>query len=166
MFAHLIAPGPHPSLGAAAETYGPFIGSWHGTFNDQHGDATESGPMEAHFAWALEGRAVQDVWIAPGGRAEPGRVYRRAMYGSTIRVFDPTAGVWRVEWFNPVKQVRNSLVGRRVGDRIVQMGYWNDRPQRWQFLNISADRFLWQSHVLDDDGVTWRLQTEFDVRRA
>jgi hypothetical protein len=166
MFAHLVATGPHPSLGDDAGTYANFIGSWHGTFHDRRGDSIESGPLEVHFAWALEGRAVQDIWIAPGSRAEPGRIYERATYGTTLRVFDPVARVWRVEWFNPVNQVRNTLVGRRVGDRIVQMGCWNDRPQRWQFLDITTERFLWQAHGLDDDGVTWRLQTEFELLRT
>ena len=128
----------------------------------------EKGPMEVHFAWALEGRAVQDTWLAPTLEASPALRNRlkRNMYGTTIRVFDPVAKVWRAQWLNPVSGVHCTLIGRRVGDDIVQMGFWQDRPQRWRFCNITENAFFWQAHSLDDDGETWRLITEFRMQRV
>ena len=163
MFPHLVSSAPHPVLGAHADTYGRLIGSWAGTYHDRHPDGDEEGPMEVHFAWALEGRAVQDVWIP---RPDAGTSRRRHMYGSTLRVFDPDAQLWRVGWWNPVRNAHCALVGRRIGDDIVQTGYWNDRPQRWRFLEIASDAFLWQAHSLEDDGETWALATEFRLRRT
>lgn len=165
MFPHLVASQPHPSLGPHADTYGRFIGSWRGTYFDPRPDGDERGPLEVHFAWALEGRAVQDVWIAPAPPLEPGRTYKRQMYGTTLRVFDPSAQVWRVDWVNPGRNVHCALVGRAVGDQIVQMGYWDDRPQRWRFLDITDRSFRWQAHRLDDDGECWSLVTEFTLTR-
>lgn len=163
MFDHLVCASPHPSLGAHADTYGRLIGSWHGTYRDVHPDGEETGPMDVHFAWALDGRAVQDVWIALPD-AEGTR--KRHMHGTTLRVFDPAAQVWRVDWWNPVRGAHCALVGRRLEDRIVQLGYWNDRPQRWQFLEITPESFLWQAHSLGDDGETWQLATEFRLTRS
>ena len=164
MFAHLVCQAPHPSLGTHTETYGRLIGSWRGTYRDPHPEGEEAGPMEVHFAWTLEGRAVQDVWIAPiPGEADVPR--RRRMYGTTLRVFDPASGTWRVDWWNPVRGVHLALVGRRVGDQIVQTGYWDDRPQRWCFLDVTDRSFVWQAHSLDDGGETWTLITEFHLER-
>jgi hypothetical protein len=62
----LTADGPHPSLGTHADRYGRLIGSWEGTL-DNHMVAGSPVPssIEIHFAWALDGREVQDVWITP-----------------------------------------------------------------------------------------------------
>jgi hypothetical protein len=165
-FAALGAPGPHPSLGAHAETYGPLIGSWAGEFHDHASPEMPVGAVEIHFAWVLEGRAVQDLWIAPSraARAEgPGPT--RRLYGTTLRVFDPSTELWRVTWLNPESGARCDLLGRRVGDQVIQLGVRDGRPIRWSFVTIEPDAFRWQGHVLEPDGATWRLETEFRVRR-
>ena len=60
----LLAPGPHPSLGHHADTFGRLIGSWSGEYHDhQAGQPLETGSMEVHFGWVLQGRAVQDTWM-------------------------------------------------------------------------------------------------------
>jgi hypothetical protein len=167
----LISPHPHPSLGAEAETYGRLIGSWAGTFHDHGADGrVVSGSMEVHFAWVLQGRAVQDTWIAPARQARQGvdplPAERRDTYGSTLRVWDPEARLWRVTWTNPARQATCRLNGRRVGDDIVQWGFWNDRPQRWRFLGITPGAYVWEAHGLADDGVSWDLQTAFELIRT
>jgi hypothetical protein len=124
--------------------------------------------MEVHFAWVLQGLAVQDVWIAlpaaAGSSDAPATDHRT--YGTTVRVFDPRLEAWRVAWLNPPHNIRNDLVGRRVGDDIVQTGYWNDAPIKWVFTRITHDSFTWQGFTLEADGVTWRLETEFQLRRT
>lgn len=167
----LIAPRPHPSLGPEADTYGRLIGSWAGEFHDHpSGGETVSGPMEVHFGWVLQGLAVQDTWIAPSRQARPGDASLpegvRDTYGSTLRVWDPQAKLWRVTWTSPARQAVCRLVGRRVGDDIVQTGYWNDRPQRWCFRDVTADAFAWEAHGLSDDGAAWELQTRFELTRT
>ena len=156
----LLAPGPHPSLGEDAATYGRLIGSWAGEVHDHLPDGPRVSRAEIHFAWALQGRAVQDLWITDGPTPE------RTRYGTTLRVFDPARGVWRITWFNPVTGARSELIGTRQGDDIVQFGARDHRPIRWAFRKITPESFLWEGHALDPDGSTWRLETEFRVRRA
>ena len=36
---------------------------------------------------------------------------------------------------------------------------------RWTLSQISERSFLWQGHILNTDGITWRLQAEFRLRR-
>jgi hypothetical protein len=57
------------------------------------------------------------------------------------------------------------LIGRRIGNDVVQTGYFGDRPAKWVFTDVTADSFTWQGFVLGDDGETWNLQTEFKLRR-
>jgi hypothetical protein len=158
----LLAAGPHPELGAEAATYGRFIGSWSGTYHDTSLDGTtRTGAMEVHFAWALQGRAVQDLWIARTGSADA----ERRTYGTTIRVWDPEISAWRVRWINPPHNRTDELIGRRVGDDVVQTGYFGDTPAKWTFTDVTPDAFIWRGYLLDADGVTWRLGTEFKLRR-
>ena len=103
----LLADGPHESLGDHASTFGRLIGSWVGEYHDPRPDGMETGPMEVHFAWALQGRAVQDTWIAPtlDSTEDQRNLLNRDMCGSTVRVFDRDKGLWRSEWFDPGKAI-------------------------------------------------------------
>lgn len=165
----LLATGPHSSLGRHAETFGGVIGSWAGEYRDRRpGQPDETGTMEVHFGWVLQGLAVQDTWIAPPRGLRAGSVLRRQTYGTTVRVFHADIEAWRSVWLNPVGGFRTDLIGRRVGDDIVQFcqGLGADRPEKWVFSRITARSFLWQALVLEDDGLTWRVDTEFQLRRT
>ena len=162
----LLASGPHPSLGHHADTFGRLIGSWAGHYRDRdETGAVEEGPMEVHFGWVLDGRAVQDTFIAPPrGVAAPANSERRT-YGTTIRVFDPKTESWLAVWHNPITGVRNDLVGRRVRDDIVNFCTVDERPEKWLFTQIKRDSFLWQAFSLANDGLTWELETDFRLHR-
>jgi hypothetical protein len=163
----LAAKGPHPSLGAHADTYGRIIGSWIGEVrNHMVAGSVPSASIEAHFSWALDGRAIQDVWITPA-RRERGAGVKASLdwYGTTLRVFDPKSESWRATWTDPVSQLRIELDGRRQGDDIVQIGTRQGSPIRWTFSQIRAESFLWQGHILDVDGATWRLEVDINFQR-
>jgi len=164
----LVAPGPHPSLGAHSDTYGRIIGSWAGELNRyQDGKSVASASVEAHFTWVLEGRAVQDVWITPARadrQSSPGAGFN--WYGSTLRVFDPATSAWNTTWTDPASQLRIELVGRRQGDDIVQIGTRGGRPIRWTFSDIIPASFTWRGHILNFDGVTWALEVEMKFQRV
>ena len=164
----LVASGPHPSLGAHAETYGRVIGSFTGELRRyKEGKVVASASVEAHFGWVLEGRAVQDVWITPA-RADRGSSPGAGVdwYGTTLRVFDPVANAWNAVWTDPVSQLRIELVGRRQGDDVVQLGTRGGRAIRWTFSDITARSFTWRGHVLGFDGVTWELEVEMKFERG
>jgi hypothetical protein len=163
----LLAREPHPSLGAHARTYGRLIGSWVGRLhNHMLGRAVPASSIEAHFAWVLEGRAVQDLWITPA-RGERGSAANQSFdwYGSTLRVFDPAIEAWRTVWTDPASQLRIELVGRSQGEDIVQIGSRGDRAIRWTFSDIQAESFTWQGHSLAFDGQTWNLEVDIEFQR-
>lgn len=163
----IVADGPHPELGEHAATYGRLVGSWTGTlYNHMTPGGVQTASIEIHFAWVLEGRAIQDVWITPA-RPDRERTTERVLdwYGTTLRTFDAKSGVWRARWLNPVTGFFAELDGRRQGDDIVQLGSRAGRPIRWTFSRITAESFVWQGHVLEPDGITWRLEVEIRARR-
>jgi hypothetical protein len=164
----ITAPGPHRSLGTHADTYGRLIGSWTGSLrNHMVPGPVPSGSIEIHFAWALDGRAVQDTWITPA-RKDRGSAKAPAMdwYGTTLRVFDPESESWRALWWDPVSRNQIALEGRRQGDDIVQLGTRGAWPIRWTFSEIRDRSFHWQGHVLEVDGVSWRLEVDIRVERV
>jgi hypothetical protein len=151
------------------DIYGWLIGGWEATVYDyaEGGTAHESSG-EWHFGRVLEGRAIQDVWIAPprSRRSDKTLSKQYNRYGTSVRVYDREIGAWRVTWFNPVTGVRNDLIGRRQGDDIVQEGLAADGHKiRWSFKDITPTSFRWLGEYLESDGKTWRLQVEFRARR-
>ena len=91
---------------------------------------------------------------------------KRQTNGTTLRVFHPEIEAWRAVWLNPVRGKRNDLIGRRIGDDIVQFCFDADRPEKWVFSRITARSFLWRALLLGDDGVTWVMDTEFQLHRT
>lgn len=160
MMQALAAPGRAPEIPAEADLYGWLVGSWELEVVRYLVDVRDRGIRgEAHFAWVLEGRAVQDVWIM---KAE-GVVNT---YGTTFRVWDPKLEAWRVTWMNPITGWRNELIGRRSGDDLVQLGTHPDgRLIRWIFSAVTNDSFRWTGEALEPDGTTWKLESEFHARR-
>jgi hypothetical protein len=165
----LLAGGPLIEHADKMNLYAPLIGDWEIDVVDYEADGTRrTSSGEAHFAWVLEGRAIQDLWIIPPRSArKPGQPTKGNRYGTTLRVYDPTEDVWRVTWINPVTGVHEELIGGKQGNRIVQQGKRTDGSLiRWSFSDITPKSFHWQGESSKDNGSTWRLETEFFGRRV
>jgi hypothetical protein len=162
--------GPAVDRGGKMDLYGRFVGSWDldvAQFPDDGTVRRRKG--EWHFGWALEGRAIQDVWIVPPrGELRHGDAAANVnSYGTTLRVYDSRIDAWHVQWSDPVTQNFLQMIGRAEGDEIVQLGKRADGYLvRWRFSNITPDSFLWQGEVSADGGTSWRMVTEFTARRA
>jgi hypothetical protein len=161
----LVSKSRAPEIEAKEDVYAKLLGAW----DVQARDRTENGTFQVtegewFFARTLEGRAVQDVWIAPTranrrtGLAGPNR------YGSSVRTFDPHTHTWQVTWFNPVTGAFNVLHTRMEGERIVQEGTADGRRIRWIFQEITDRTFHWTGESQQPDG-GWRLDAEFYGRR-
>ena len=167
----LAAPGRAPEIPESADVYGFLVGSWHLDVDIYAGvDVRGRGLRgEVHAGWALEGRAVQDVWIMPPRAERAGEPKERGMnmFGTTLRVWDPAIQAWRITWINPVHGHREEQIGRRIGPEIVQVGARaNGTPTRWRFTELTEDAFHWLGEALAADGKTWVLEGEFRARRA
>jgi hypothetical protein len=162
----LASNGPAPDRADKMMLYGRFVGAWDGTVNVYRESGERfSSSCEVHFGWALQGRAVHDVWISPSrqGRA-PGEADR--MYGTTLRIYDPQADLWHIIFADPVRQAYNRMTGRAVGTDIVQE-YRDDAGAicQWCFTEIREDSLHWIGRESRDERRSWRLVDEFYLRR-
>lgn len=165
----LAASGRSPEIPESADAYGWLIGSWElEVCHYAAVDVTTLGIKgEAHFGWVLEGRAVQDVWIMPRLPERSADIGKsNNMYGTTLRVWDPSVQAWHITWINPVTGHREEQVGRWSGKDVVQVGARpNGTPTRWRFTEITPDSFHWIGEALMTDGKTWKLEGEFRAKR-
>jgi hypothetical protein len=164
----LLADGPPASQAERMTLYDPLLGDWDVDVVDYDGDdAGRTKKGEWHFAWVLEGRAIQDVFIVPPRGSRRGPAVPGNRYGTTLRVYDPATDAWRVSWSNPVSGASNVLTGRKDGNDIVQEGRdANGALHRWTFSEVTDRSFRWRGEVSTDEGKTWRLAAEFFGRRA
>jgi uncharacterized protein len=164
----LRAPGPPAGQADRMSLYDPLLGSWAVDVIDHDpGGPPRSSRGEWHFHWVLEGRAIQDVWISPPRASRrPGLPTEGNRYGTTLRVYDPVADIWHVTWINPVSGARNTLVGWKLGDEVIQEGTDADGSLiRWTFSDLTRESFRWRGEASSDGGKTWRLAAEFRGRR-
>jgi hypothetical protein len=164
----LPAERPRPDYAGRMALYGRFVGSWDLLVTRFLADgSTRMRPGEWHFAWVLEGRAVQDVWIVPGrGVLREQTPADQLFYGTTLRTYDPRIDAWHIQYTDPASQTYSTMIGRAEGDDIVQLGTNAEGETiRWSFRDIADDSFLWRGEVSADGGKTWRKLVEFSARR-
>jgi hypothetical protein len=155
--AKLLSAGPAADRADKMALYGWLIGDWRfdATVHKDDG-STHQDEGEIHFVWALDGRAIQDVWILPG-----------IFYGTTLRVYDPALDAWHILWSDPQRQVYARQTGRAQGHDIVQIGNAdNGVPLRWRFTDIAPNSFRWLGERSLDSGASWQLQADFRARRV
>jgi hypothetical protein len=160
----LISDKPSEELGEYADYYQWVIGGWDVKAVDYLSPDKKMETLgEWYFSWVLEGRAVQDVWIAPKRELRKNETSKmRNRYGSTIRTFDPTTKTWTINWFNPVSGAHDMLTAKKEGLDIVQSGIDSEgNRMRWVFTDISVDSFRWYGERSTDGGHTWNLEAEF-----
>jgi hypothetical protein len=162
----LVSENRSSEISAQEDIYAKLLGAW----DVEARDRTDNGSVQVthgewFFARTLEGRAVQDVWIAPDRAHRHPTMPRVAnRYGTSVRTFDPNTRTWQVTWFNPVTGAFDVLHTRMDGDRIVQEGMQDGRRIRWIFQEITARSFYWTGEAQLPDG-SWRLDVEFFGRR-
>ncbi len=152
----LLADGPASDRADKMGLYGWLVGAWtmdavvHMDDGEKH-----TGRGEIRFGWALDGRAILDVWVLPG-----------VFYGTTLRIYDPGIDAWHIIWSDPQRQYYTRQIGRAQGTDIVQVGRTDTGEKiRWSFTDITANSFRWLGERSHDDGDTWQLQAEFLARR-
>jgi hypothetical protein len=141
--------------------FGQLVGTWDVTsrfLDESSGEWVESRRTWI-FSFILDGRGVQDVLIGTERR-------EHVVAGTTVRVYDPNLGAWRVNWFGPLAGDYCVLVASGYRNGIRQDGSQTDgRPIRWNFSNITPDSFEWDGWVSNDDGATYWHQQHMDARR-
>ncbi len=128
----------HPTMPEDAQLFAPLVGSWDLIVRwlDESGKVSREGMGEWHFAWVLEGRAIQDVWIVPPRKDRiPLRNYE---YGTSVRFYDQNLKAWQSTWIGPAHTVVYTLLARAQGHQIVMETTPQNKPRmRWSFAQGS-----------------------------
>jgi hypothetical protein len=169
MFAAIAAEERAASIDEKDDIYGWFLGSWELKTYVYWAEDVSARHLtgEVHVTRALEGLAVQDIWIMSRRQDRTLDLDPKFnMYGTTLRVWDTTLRAWRITWMNPAGQHFEQQIGRRADADIVQLGTRPDgTTTRWRFTAIQPNSFHWLGESLRPDGKTWLLEGEFRARR-
>jgi hypothetical protein len=165
----LRANGPITELSSKLMLYGQFVGSWEGKVIVYRSDGSRGEEScEVYFGWILEGRAIQDVWIAPARKERQviGRSTQKDIYGTTLRIYDPENDIWQIIWSDPNTQSYDRMIGKKIGEDIVQE-YKSEEGLlcQWCFTEITANSFHWIGRESKDEGKTWKVRNEFFMIR-
>lgn len=147
----LPATGPHPNHERELMLFGRFVGEWRVRIHMiQDGEIRYDEEGFWTFAWVLDGRAIQDVLVAPNYATKSDEVGERSI-GTTVRYFNPASGEWDVVWFGATTGVVARLTGRAVGDEV-----WT-RPRMTVFTSAGSLR---TSLTTPSTGKGWPQRTQ------
>jgi hypothetical protein len=161
------AVGPLAGLADKLKLFGQFAGAWETeiVYHSPEGDRRIQG--EWHFGWVLEGRAIQDVWIAPKRALRNPGAAGAGEYGTVLRFYDPRSDAWRVTFVGLVNCVVMSFIARLVDSEIVMEGSFAPGVlTRWIFSHITHDRFDWRHVESSDEGQSWKLRQTVAAHRT
>ncbi len=163
----LLCEGPDPEYADRLMTFGQFVGDWDFDWTGFDRDGrVERARGEWLFAWALNGRAVVDVWICPSRQERRNGDVRAGEWGVTVRAYDPAIDAWRVSWSGPAHGNLRTFVAARKDDGIVMDGRDDEgRRVNWVFSEVTGDSFHWRSFLWTDEARPPELREEMFVRR-
>lgn len=164
--ASLISAGPHHAIPSEQQIFAPFIGSWDLLVRwfDEAGKLTREDRGEWHFAWILEGRGIQDVWIVPPRKERADRSFLYE-YGTSLRFFDAKLGAWQSTWIGPMHGIVRTFIARRIGEQVILETTEGQAPRmRWSFSDVQANSFSWRNELWTEGG--WRVQQTFAASRS
>jgi len=150
---------------ADEQLFGPLIGSWDLVVRwfDERGSVSREEAGEWHFAWVLEGRAIQDVWIVPPRAART--LSRNYEYGTSVRFYDENLKAWQSTWIGPAHNIVYTFLARAQGNQIVMESTPEAKSRlRWSFDDISNSGFTWKNEIFEN--AQWRTQQTFVATRT
>ncbi|MGY1691645.1 hypothetical protein [Geodermatophilus sp. SYSU D01105] len=159
------AAGPRPELADRLAVFVPLVGSWDLRVVDIAPDGTQSvRDGEWHFGWALDGRALADVWISPS-RASRAAGAPDGEWGLSLRFWDAALGAYRSTWHGPARGWVIPFTARPTADGLALEGERDGTRLRWVFSEVGPRSFRWRAEE-DEDGRGFRVRQRFEATRA
>lgn len=159
----LRATSPNPALGDQAQVLGRIVGTWDVEYSDFAKDGTAVRRTgEFIVGWIMDGQAVQDLWIVhPSGTRKEREVY------TDLHWFDAKSKTWHATFVDPEHGSLAKFTGGPVGnDRyVLETSDLGSKRTRWSFNDIRPDSLVWRDEASNDDGKTWKLQSEYRMKR-
>ena len=136
---------PHPDAPEQLAHMAPLIGAWDITDYNRNaeGDWVEGNGADWTFYYALDGWAIQDLWVAPGYDTETAQ----RQIGSNIRRVDPRTGDWEMAWITNGSGPTLRFTATSTEDEVVMQSvapHFTGAPSRITFFNMEDDSFDWK----------------------
>lgn len=112
--------------------------------------------------WIMDGRAVQDLWIVdPWGKHKEREVYTDVDY------FDAKSRAWHAIFVDPQDGSVDRFTASEVENNclVLETKDLGSGETRWSFNDIRPDSFVWRDEGSSDGGKTWKLRSEYHMRR-
>ncbi|GAB2576462.1 hypothetical protein [Kribbella endophytica] len=155
-----VADAPRPEYAEHFQVFQPLIGSWDldVRWYDEAGAVTRQTHGEWHFGYALDGRAVADIWITPSRARRP--LDGDGEWGLSIRLYDPELKAFRSTWMGPKAAFVQTFIGRS-GDNWITLEAREPTAYktRWGFTNLTPTTFDWRNEDEAEDGTITLRQT-------
>jgi len=165
----LLSQGPEASIAPQMEQFGRLAGRWETqiAFYPADGSPARQAQGEWEFGYALEGRAILDVWQVPSRQALGGAPRRPDQEcGLCVRIWDPRLQLWRFTFHSTARSLVIHMFAREIGEAMVLERAEAGDLVRWTFVEIRAETFYWRGERSSDGGRTWRLEQEVRARRV
>ncbi len=156
----LTSKGRGAELPEEYDYFGKLVGSWDLDYTDCNLACSVKG--EWHFAWVLEGMAIQDVIILPSRDTRTERPHPLTEYGTSLRIYNPDTHAWDVAYGYTGRIMR--LEARKENGMVVLTNL-EDPSRKWVFVEIGDDAFHWQNVTVQEDG-TWHINADIRARRV
>jgi hypothetical protein len=144
---------------ADLQLFGQLAGAWHTRISYLRPDGTHAREIngEWEFSYALDGRAVVDVWRVPASTIPSPDGEREV--GLCVRIWDPRLQLWRFTFHSTATTTVIQMYGRQVGPEIVLERAEADWIERWVFHDIQPATFSWRNEISRNGGSWQTVQT-------
>ena len=155
----ILSTTPDPRHAADLRLFGQLTGAWQTHVSYRHPGAAPGRQVagEWEFSYALDGRAVLDVWRVPAGTIACADEQREV--GLCVRIWDPRLQLWRFTFHSTATTTAIHMYGRQVGHDIVLERAEADRLERWVFHDILPATFSWRNEISRNGGSWQTVQT-------
>ncbi|TWF33873.1 hypothetical protein FHW36_11163 [Chitinophaga polysaccharea] len=162
----LLSTAPGEDRKDAMQLYGQLAGKWQTTITYYPINGPERTAIgEWEFGYALEGRAVIDVWQIPT-RATALDTGISVECGLCVRVYDPVLDLWKFTFHGPLYRTTINMLAYPIGNEIVQERLEGRDIVRWIFSDITWNDFNWRAIRSKDGGRSWRTEQVLQAKRS
>lgn len=156
----LLSETRNPLIPEEDDWYAPLLGDWDFDFTDPSGRLVKG---EWLFRRALDGMAIEDLFICPSRATRDANPQPDGEYGAAIRMYHPESHCYDMTYVCS-KYTRRLEVRKENG--MIACTVIDQPAEKWVFSELTENTFYWRNVTVLDDG-SWRVNCEVRaVRRA
>lgn len=139
--------------------YAPLIGDWVFDYFETSGRRLKG---EWFFRKALDGTAVEDIFICPSRDTKDSNPQPDGEYGVAIRMYNAEMRCYDMTYI--CTKYTKRLKVHKVDGRI-ECTVLSDPTKKWVFSEITEDTFYWQNITVLENG-EWKINCEVYAKRV